>query len=100
MKNKYLIIITLALTSCNSLSEAGKVLRNEKVNTNDEFLVKKKQPLELPPDYNELPMPNSQNSKNEKNNENIKKILKVPEQEKNGKQSISVEKSILERIRK
>ena len=42
MKNKYLIIITLALTSCNSLSEAGKVLRNEKVNTNDEFLVKKK----------------------------------------------------------
>ena len=27
------------------MKEAGQVLRNEKVKTNDEFLVKKKQPL-------------------------------------------------------
>ena len=102
MKNILIIIIFSLLTGCNSLSEAGKVLRNEKVNTTDEFLVKKKQPLELPPDYNELPTPKSQKTKNQRNdNENLKKILNAPEKGKNNEdQSISVEKSILERIRK
>ncbi len=102
MKNIFIIIIFFLFTGCNTLSEAGKVLRNEKVNTTDEFLVKKKQPLELPPDYNELPTPKSQKIKNQRNdNENLKKILNAPEQGKNNEdQSISVEKSILERIRK
>tara|TARA_B100000941_G_C28397970_1_gene496452 strand:+ start:371 stop:679 length:309 start_codon:yes stop_codon:yes gene_type:complete len=102
MKNIFIILVFSLLTSCNTLSEAGKVLRNEKVNTTDEFLVKKKQPLELPPDYNKLPTPKSQKTKNQRNdNENLKKILNAPEQGKNNEdQSISVEKSILERIRK
>ena len=38
----YLLISTFLLVSCGSLSEAGKVLRNEKKTTTDEFLVKKK----------------------------------------------------------
>ena len=53
MKESILIIfLYLLLTSCTSMQEAGKVMRNEKVNTTDEFLVKKKEPLVLPPDYN------------------------------------------------
>ena len=35
----FLIII---LNGCSSFTEAGKVLRNEKVQSTDEFLVKKK----------------------------------------------------------
>ena len=31
--------------------DARKVLRNEKIKTTDEFLVKKREPLVLPPDY-------------------------------------------------
>ena len=46
-----------ALVSCSSMKEAGQVLRNEKVKTNDEFLVKKKQPLILPPNYEKIPEP-------------------------------------------
>ena len=43
MKNIKVLIITLFLfTSCGGLKDAGKVLRNEKVKTTDEFLVKKK----------------------------------------------------------
>ena len=36
------------------LSDAERVLRNEKKNTTDEFLVKKKKPLTLPPEYDTL----------------------------------------------
>ena len=42
MKNIYLLsIFLLVLVSCGGFKEAGKVLRNEKKNTTDEFLVKK-----------------------------------------------------------
>ncbi len=100
MKYYHLLILGAFLSACNSFSEAGKVLRNEKVNTSDEFLVKKKQPLELPPDYNEIPLPNSKAKKNDNNQEKIKKILKAPKQDKKtNKKSNSVENSILERIK-
>ena len=58
IKNFYFInIILIFLTACSGLSDAGKVLRNEKVRTTDEFLVKKRSPLVLPPDYEEIPEP-------------------------------------------
>ena len=47
----FLLLIFCSLIGCSSFSEAGKVLRNEKVKSTDEFLVKKKDPLILPPDY-------------------------------------------------
>ena len=42
-----------------SFKEAGKMLRNEKIITTDEFLVEKKQPLVLPPNYEKIPEPGS-----------------------------------------
>ena len=39
---KFFTAAYLFLYSCASLEEAGKALRNEKSNTTDEFLVKKK----------------------------------------------------------
>ena len=36
-----LILLQFIFASCQGLSDAGKVLRNEKIKTNDEFLVKK-----------------------------------------------------------
>ena len=60
------ILFLLFLLSCSSLQEAGKVLRNEKVNTTDEFLVKKKEPLVMPPDLNKVPEPDTIKSKREK----------------------------------
>ena len=37
----FIFIIFISLTSCSGMSDAKKVLKNEKVNTTDEFLVKK-----------------------------------------------------------
>ena len=42
MKKIYILLISLfTLNSCGGFKEAGKVLRNEKTTTTDEFLVKK-----------------------------------------------------------
>ena len=57
MKKISLLLTALILFSCASVEEAGKVLRNEKIKTNDEFLVKKKDPLILPPDHKKIPEP-------------------------------------------
>ena len=56
-KNFLLILSLIFILSCGGFSEAGKVLRNEKTKTTDEFLVKKKNPLVLPPKFGELPSP-------------------------------------------
>ena len=101
MRNIIFLVITLfVFNSCGSLKEAGKVLRNEKVRTTDEFLVKKRNPLVLPPNYEEIPKPGTINEKQEDEKEKIKKILKGPAQEKISKSQSSLEKTILNQIRK
>lgn len=102
MKNlKFLFIFIFVFTSCSGLDEVGKVLRNEKIRTTDEFLVKKKNPLVLPPNYEEIPLPGSILKTKENQEEKIKKILKAPEVENKKKNTpSSIEESILNRIRK
>ena len=99
-KINFILIVIFLLTSCNGLKEARKVLRNEKITTTDEFLVKKRNPLVLPPNYEELPIPGSIKAAKENQEEKIKKILKAPEIQETKKSSSSVEKSILNKIRK
>ena len=89
------------VTSCTSVKEAGQVLRNEKVKTTDEFLVKKKQPLILPPDYDKIPEPGSSNKIQNNDKNKIRKILKQSEADQaEMRKSGSVEKSIIDKIRK
>ena len=96
----YCILISF-LHSCSGTSDAAKVLKNEKITNTDEFLVKKRDPLILPPEFDTLPKPNStQNSKKNDSNK-INKILKFPdEQTSTTKGSSSVEESIMKNIRK
>tara|TARA_B100000963_G_scaffold319177_1_gene300811 strand:- start:243 stop:551 length:309 start_codon:yes stop_codon:yes gene_type:complete len=102
MKNIYiLLIILISLNSCSGMSDAKKVLRNEKIKTTDEFLVKKRNPLVLPPNFEEIPKPGTKPSKNENEEDKIKKILKGPKTDNTqSSKSKSVEESILKRIRK
>ena len=103
LKTFKLIIILMILSSCGSFSEVGKVMRNEKVNTTDEFLVKKKDPLTLPPEYSELPKPGTLEKKNENKNEEkkIKKIFKIEKEKSlNKNTNQNIEESILKKIGK
>jgi len=101
MKKITLVTLTLLiLNSCGGFKEAGKVLRNEKTKTTDEFFVKKKQPLVLPPDYDKIPEPGALKEKKLDNQEKLKKILKAPSKNINNNNSSSIEKSIVDKIKK
>jgi hypothetical protein len=101
MKKIFLFVFLSTLLSCQGFKDAGKVLKGEKVRTTDEFLVKKKNPLQLPPNFDEVPEPDTINQDNKNEEGDIKKILKVPSQKKvNSKKSSSIEKSILREIQK
>ena len=50
-----LLCFLISLNSCSSFGEVGKALRNEKSKSTDEFLIKKKEPLTQPPDFENIP---------------------------------------------
>ena len=56
-KKIILLSFLYILTSCGTLKEG---FSNQKKNNNDEFFVEKKSPPIMPPDYNELPVPNAE----------------------------------------
>ena len=75
LKNKLKFIyflIFIILVNCQTVDEVGKVMRNEKVSSTDEFLVKKNQPLVIPPNLRELPVPGDTNKDTKENLKNIK----------------------------
>ena len=57
IKKLFLLLIIISLYSCQSVKDA---LSGKKYESSDEFLVIKKNPLVLPPDFNALPKPENQ----------------------------------------
>ena len=105
MKFKILIFslfCLFVLNNCSTGSEIGKVLRNEKVRTTDEFLIKKKEPLTQPPDFDKIPEPGSVENKAEKEENSIESILNsnTNEQSRTSSPPSSTEESILNQIKK
>jgi hypothetical protein len=104
-KTKILLYFLLPffVLSCTSFSEVGKVMRNEKSNSADEFLVKKKEPLTLPPDFAEIPEPGSLEKKTneEKEKKAIEETFRIDKVESSSNSKTgSVEESILKKIGK
>ena len=97
---KFYIAISIAiiLSSCGTIRDG---FSNQKKNNSDEFLVEKKSPLVMPPDYNELPIPDEE--KIEKENKDIKSLISKSNQDENNKnldkKSSSFEGSILKKIK-
>ena len=92
------------LFSCSGAKDAlqGK----KRSDQSDEFLVEKKNPLTVPPDMNELPVPLDQEEKDQADSQediDIKKVLKIDESEDKDfecdvENENCLEKSILEKI--
>ena len=104
MKNLRVLIVSslfLFLLSCGTLKEG---FSNQKKNNSDEFLVEKKTPLVMPPNYNELPEPkiNQQEIIEEKNP--IKSLLIQEDGTLNDNEiddkDKKLEDSLLEKIKK
>ena len=53
----YILSIIYLVVSCESMDAVKRGLTGEKRKSADEFLIKKKDPLIMPPDYENLPTP-------------------------------------------
>ena len=99
--NKISVIITLSLfiTGCNSVKEAFDPQRK---NSSEEFLVEKKLPLSMPPDFDELPIPSNEKVDKESQISNIESL--ITEKDSNEKSEIiesdkDFEELILDKIK-
>ena len=99
----FLVLATLILNNCGGFQDAMDPQRKNKT---DEFLVEKKLPLSMPPDFEKLPIPkNKKVIKNENKENNLKKLIvnnqtNSSEISKDSKETVgSFEKSIIEKIK-
>ena len=100
--NIYLILFMIFVTvSCQSLKNAVSGVKQE---NSDEFLVQKKNPLVLPPDFTDLPVPFEESLKvtEVQIEDNIEKLLGMENNKKNTNDtsdSSSIESFVLKKIK-
>ena len=98
MKKFFLFCIFLTLLSCSTVKEG---FQNNKKNNSDEFLVEKKSPLVMPPDFDELPIPSNNNENEEFTQNSLKEMI-----QNNNKSSASsnasknFQESLIDKIKK
>jgi|TARA_Y100000389_G_scaffold200329_1_gene240530 hypothetical protein len=95
-----LVIIGLFTTGCQGIKET---LSNKKKANSDEFLVKKKNPLVMPPEFSDLPIPSDQDGIEKKDDEetlDLSKVLKTSKDKNKINKNKSLEKSILKELNK
>ena len=91
----------LVITSCQSIKNAVSGVKKE---NSDEFLVQKKNPLVLPPDFTDLPEPFDESPKvtEVQIEEDIEKLLGMEnsvENTNNASNSSSIESFVLKKIK-
>ena len=103
-KSVLISLVLIALVGCQSLKEGFE--GNRKSKNAEEFLINKKNPLILPPDFSKLPVPKNEKDKTDslddfdlekilnKSSSDIKKTSKIDNSQK------SIEKTIIEKINK
>ena len=93
----FLNIVILLLTSCATVK---KGFQNPKKNNSDEFLVEKKSPLVMPPDFDELPIPKKNDNKSENQKNSIKELFTENSLDNSDiiKENKDLEASILDKI--
>ena len=102
-KINILLIFLISIFIFNSCTTVKDGFRSQKKNSTDEFLVKKKSPLVMPPEFDELPLPEDINQKQENKEEtDIKKLITNNENSSNENstsQNTDFESLILEKIK-
>ena len=100
----FTLLVSILVGNCSTVKEG---FINDKKKGTDEFLVEKKQPLTMPPNFEKLPLPNTtldNQPDKEKKVSNLEKILKTTSndvQNDNQKNTASsIESLILKEIKK
>ena len=63
---KLFILLCILIFSFNSCTSIKNALTGKKAESSDEFLIYKKKPLVVPPDFNDMPSPKKAGKKEEK----------------------------------
>ena len=92
--------LILFIYSCSTIKEG---FTNQKKSSSDEFLVEKKSPLVMPPDYNNLPVPGQKKETLKIDQNKIKDLViknenETGEMNNSAKDNSNIEKSILKYI--
>ena len=101
MKNlKIFIVLNIAILLLTSCSTVKKGFQNPKKNNSDEFLVEKKSPLVMPPDFDELPIPKQNDNQAETSKNSIKELITENSSDNinNSNENNDLEASILDKI--
>ena len=99
-----IVILSLFTISCSGGLEGFKLKKRS--TSGDEFLIQKKDPLVLPPDFSKLPSPDTETNNPDDEETQIEKVFKennlsdIEENEPSKNSDISLEKSILKKIQK
>ena len=92
--------LILYLSSCGTLK---KSFSNQKKSNSDEFLVEKKAPLVMPPNYGELPIPQSNIDQEGPTSNEFKKLISKEDNDSKNNSSIeeneNFENSIIKKIK-
>ncbi len=95
------MLLIFLVTSCaDTWSNVKRGLTGAKQDSTDEFLVKKKDPLILPPDFDSLPLPSDRDEAAEEMSSFEKSLKQASETKITSPSKSSTEDSILKRIRK
>ena len=98
MKNILFICIFLFLLSCSTVREG---FQNNKKNNSDEFLVEKKSPLVMPPDFDKLPIPSTNNKNEEFTQNSLKELIQNNNKSSaNSNASKNFQESLIDKIKK
>ena len=95
----FLFLLMGLFSGCQSLREGLE--GNKKSKSAEEFLIEKKNPLVLPPDYSKLPKPSEKNVA-ENNEFDLQKILETSDSSTPSENSVnqSLKKSVIDKIKK
>ena len=92
----FLILYTFIVLFFNSCSTVKDAFDPQRKNSSEEFLVEKKSPLSMPPNFNELPVPQDTNNKVKK--DDIKDLILAGENDTDISTDTDLEQSILDQI--
>ena len=89
------------LYSCSTMKEGFK---NQKKSSSDEFLVEKKSPLTMPPNFNDLPEPGQENEISQNDQNKIKDLVnkndsQTSEINNSEEDNSNMEQSIIKKIK-
>ena len=100
-KFKLLNLLFLFLFILNSCGTVREGFQNPKKNSSDEFLVEKKSPLVIPPEFDQLPVPKDNKDQTNNTQSSFKTLVSDTEQEIDENLSNkNLEETLLDKIKK